>query len=242
MGVIINQGTHDTTQDSKFEPITEKNVLMQVKKITLSERLKNSIDITFQILNGKHKNRFIFDTVTFDPDSIWAWKYRALRKSAGVPYNKGESQKIDIEALLLNKAVTVDLSVRKSTKADDDREFQNVTYKVASSTKAVVSNTKTQPAEEEAIDLDDLEGMDDVEDVVEETEDLNEVAEELEEFEEDEEEEEVEPTPPPKKKATTLSTKTKAKKKVTTPKEDALPDAFEEETPVTIDDDDDEWE
>ena len=257
MALVINQGKHDTTQDSRFEPIVENNVLMQVKKITLSDRLPNSLDISFQILNGKHKNRFIFDTVTFDPDSLWAWKYRALRKSAGVPYNKGESTKIDIETLLMNKAVTADLSVRKSNKPDDDREFQNVTYKVASATKSAVSTTKKADANEKAVDLDDLEGMDDIEEEVveldegEETEDVSEIAEEIEDFEEEveeleEEEEEEEPAPTPKKtkkKTATLSTKTKAAKKAPKPVvEDNLPDTFEEEDSVTIDDDDDEWE
>lgn len=194
MGIIINQGVHDTTKDSMFEPITEKNVMMVIKKITTSSRLENSIDVTFQILNGKNKNRYIFDTVTYDPNSNWAWKYRALRKAAGVPYSKGESKKIDIEDLLLNKAVLADLSTRTSNKPDDDRVFQNVTYRVSSKTTDAVSKTKKADEDdnETAVDLDDLDGMESEDEEVEETVETADTYEETdfdEEVEEDLEEE-----------------------------------------------------
>ena len=131
MALIINQGKQDTTQDNKFNPITEKNVLAQITEIKLASSQTNTLEVTMRLLNGANKGRFIFDRVSYDPTSDFSWKYRALRKAAGCPYNENESAQIDIEKLLLNKAVTVDLGVRKGKNRDGvEQEYQNITYKV----------------------------------------------------------------------------------------------------------------
>ena len=140
MGILINQGVQDTTQDNKFNPIVEKNVLAQITEIKLANSMKmpNTLEITFRILQGAHKSRFFWDRVTFDPKSNFSWKYRSLRKAAGVPYSETEPKTIDIEALLLNKAVLVDLGVRTGKNKDgEDTEYQNVIYKVVNTDKQV---------------------------------------------------------------------------------------------------------
>lgn len=131
MSLIINQGKQDTTQDNKFNPITEKNVLAQITEIKLATSQTNTLEITMRLLNGANKGRFVFDRVSYDPNSDFSWKYRAIRKAAGCPYNENESAQIDIEKILLNKAVTVDLGVRKGkNSAGEEQEYQNITYKV----------------------------------------------------------------------------------------------------------------
>ena len=131
MSLIINQGKQDTTQDNKFNPITEKNVLAQITEIKLASSQTNTLEITMRLLNGANKGRFVFDRVNYDPTSDFSWKYRAVRKAAGCPYNENESAQIDIEKILLNKAVTVDLGVRKGkNSAGEEQEYQNITYKV----------------------------------------------------------------------------------------------------------------
>lgn len=131
MPLIINQGKQDTTQDNKFNPITEKNVLAQITEIKLATSQTNTLEITMRLLNGANKGRFIFDRVNYDPKSDFSWKYRAVRKAAGCPYSENESAQIDIEKILLNKAVTVDLGVRKGkNSAGEEQEYQNITYKV----------------------------------------------------------------------------------------------------------------
>ena len=131
MSLIINQGKQDTTQDNKFNPITEKNVLAQITEIKLAQSQTNTLEITMRLLNGANKGRFVFDRINYDPTSDFSWKYRAIRKAAGCPYNENESAQIDIEKILLNKGVTVDLGVRKGKNKDGvEQEYQNITYKV----------------------------------------------------------------------------------------------------------------
>jgi hypothetical protein len=140
MGILINQGVQDTTQDNKFDPIVEKNVLAQITEIKLadSKKMPNTLEITFRILQGAHKSRFFWDRVTFDPKSDFSWKYRSLRKAAGVPYSETEPKTVDVEALLLNKAVMVDLGIRLGkNKNDEETQYQNVTYKVIKSDEQV---------------------------------------------------------------------------------------------------------
>ena len=91
MSLIINQGKQDTTQDNKFNPITEKNVLAQITEIKLASSQTNTLEITMRLLNGANKGRFVFDRVNYDPNSTFSWKYRAVRKAAGCPYNENES-------------------------------------------------------------------------------------------------------------------------------------------------------
>ena len=145
MSLIINQGKQDTTQDNKFNPITEKNVLAQITEIKLATSQTNTLEITMRLLNGANKGRFVFDRVSYDPSSDFSWKYRAVRKAAGCPYNENESAQIDIEKLLLNKAVTVDLGVRKGKNKDGvEQEYQNITYKVI--TQPTQATAPTTPA------------------------------------------------------------------------------------------------
>jgi hypothetical protein len=114
------------------------NEIAQITKLELDKDWENTLNITFKIIgDSKFKGRLFWDRVSFDPSGKFSWKYRNLRKAAGVPYTEGESPKIDIEALLLNKAVTVELMVRKG---NDGNDYQGVKYKVANNT------TKVEPA------------------------------------------------------------------------------------------------
>ena len=156
MSLIINQGKHDTTQDNKFNPITEANVHAQILELKLSKLRTDAIDITFRLLDGQHKGRFIFDTIEFNPTSTRAWKYRALRRCAGVPYVEGEANNVDIEALLLNKAVLVDLSVRKGNPgtSGEGKEFQDIKYKEMKV--ATNEQVATTPVVQTAPDIDEI--------------------------------------------------------------------------------------
>lgn len=130
MGLIINQGKHDTSQDNKFAPIEDKNVLATITKVGLNKFDATSLDITMQILNGIHKNRIVIDKVCFDAKSDFSWKYRAMRKSANVPYKEDEPTTLDIEALLVGRVVTVDLGITETTdKTGEKKQYQKVTYK-----------------------------------------------------------------------------------------------------------------
>ena len=130
MGLIINQGKQDTSQDNKFAPIEDKNVLASITKVTLNKFAADTLDIHMQILNGIHKNRIIIDRVCFDAKSDFSWKYRAMRKSANVPYKEDESATIDIEALLLGRVVTLDLGITETEdKTGEKKQYQKVTYK-----------------------------------------------------------------------------------------------------------------
>ena len=148
MSLIINQGKQDTTQDNKFNPITEKNVLAQITEIKLATSQTNTLEVTMRLLNGANKGRFVFDRVSYDPTSDFSWKYRAIRKAAGCPYNENESAQIDIEKLLLNKAVTVDLGVRKGKNKDGvEQEYQNITYKVINQPAQATAPATPAPAQ-----------------------------------------------------------------------------------------------
>ena len=148
MSLIINQGKQDTTQDNKFNPITEKNVLAQITEIKLAKSQTNTLEITMRLLNGANKGRFVFDRINYDPTSELSWKYRALRKAAGCPYNENESAQIDIEKILLNKGVTVDLGIRKGKNKDGvEQDYQNITYKVVSTPAPTTPNTAAPTAQ-----------------------------------------------------------------------------------------------
>ena len=148
MSLIINQGKQDTTQDNKFNPITEKNVLAQITEIKLATSQTNTLEVTMRLLNGANKGRFIFDRINYDPNSDFSWKYRAIRKAACCPYNENESAQIDIEKILLNKAVTVDLGVRKGKNSSgEEQEYQNITYKVVKQTTQATVPSTPAPAQ-----------------------------------------------------------------------------------------------
>ena len=135
MPLIIPQGKQDTTQDNKFNPIIANDVMLEITDLKLAKTQANTLEVTLRILEGQHKNRFIFDRVTFDANSPMSWKYRQLRKCAGVPYQDNEPTSIDIEALLLHKAVKADLGIRKGKNKDgEETEYQDIKYKVLNAT------------------------------------------------------------------------------------------------------------
>lgn len=154
MGLIINQGKQDTSKDNQFEVIISKEELAQIVKLEMDPEWENTIKITLKIIgeNSKYKNRLVWDRVSFAGE--FAWKYRSLRKAAGVPYTESESPNIDIEALLLNKAIVVELMARKG---NDGNDYQSVKYKVSSAkaTKpATVMQATTVAAEDIRLDED----------------------------------------------------------------------------------------
>ena len=150
MSLIINQGKQDTSSDNNFEVMVSANEIAQITKIEMDKDWDNTLNITFKVISdGKYKGRLFWDRVSFDPKGQFSWKYRNLRKAAGVPYTDSESPKIDIEALLLNKAVTVELAVRKG---NDGNDYQGVKYKVVSTKTGqpkAVQTPATVEAEEE---------------------------------------------------------------------------------------------
>lgn len=152
MSLIISQGKQDTTQDNKFNPIVAQDVMLQITELKLAKNQPNTLEVTLRVLDGQFKNRFIFDRVTFDSTSPMSWKYRQLRKCAGVPYQDNEPLSIDIEALLLNKAVKADLGIRKGKNQDgEEQDYQNIKYKVLNTSAtisqpgSVFSQEPTQP-------------------------------------------------------------------------------------------------
>jgi hypothetical protein len=128
MPIKIYQGVQDISQDDKFKVIVAKDVLMEITEIELADETKqpNTIKLTFRIIDGAHKGRFVWDSVSFDPSSQFSWKYRSLRAAAGVPYDPEESPEIDIEELLLHQVVLVNLGSRDGSKGGI---FQSITYK-----------------------------------------------------------------------------------------------------------------
>ena len=109
--LIINQGVQNTENDNKFEVIKEKGVFGKITEVKLHETFENTLVITIDIIDhAKYSGRKLWDNVTFDPKSDYAWKYRSLRKCIGKPYVSGEDPKVDIEKLLLNKKVKGSIS------------------------------------------------------------------------------------------------------------------------------------
>jgi hypothetical protein len=101
-----------------------------------------------QVMDGEFKNRYVDDKVTFDPQSPLSWKYRNVRKAVGVPYTENESANVDIETILLNKAIRVDLGVKDGMdkKTNTPRQYQTINYKplqdVSVQTSKAIENTK----------------------------------------------------------------------------------------------------
>jgi len=132
MPLIINQGKQDTSKDvNKFTPITARNVLVSIVQLKLAENIPDTLYVKMQVMDGEYKNRYIDDKVTFDPQSPLSWKYRNLRRAVGVPYTEGEPTNIDIEGMLLNKALRVDLGVKEGIdkKTNETRQYQTINYK-----------------------------------------------------------------------------------------------------------------
>lgn len=124
--LIINQGVQNTKDDNKFEIIKEKGVFGKISEIKAHATFDNTLSVTIDIIDHpKYKGRKVWDTVTYDPTSEYAWKYRSLRRCVGKPYTEGEDPKIDIEKILLNKKVKMNLDVREG---NDGNEYQRITY------------------------------------------------------------------------------------------------------------------
>ena len=145
MGLIINQGKQDTSKDGQFEIILSKDELAQIIKLEMDPDWENTIKVTLKVIgeNSPNKNRLLWDRVSFSGE--FSWKYRNLRKAAGVPYVESESPNIDIEALLLNKAVHVELTARKG---NDGNDYQSIKYKVTNN-KTTEEPTKVEETVEE---------------------------------------------------------------------------------------------
>jgi hypothetical protein len=132
MPLIINQGKQDVSKDTaKFPPITARNVLVSIVQVKLADNIPNTLYVKMQVIDGEYKNRYIDDKITFDPDSPLSWKYRNVRKAVGVAYSETESPNIDIESILLNKALRVDLGVKQGLdkKTNEPRTYQTINYK-----------------------------------------------------------------------------------------------------------------
>ena len=146
MSLIINQGKQDTSGDNNFEVMISAHEIAQISKIELDKEWENTLNITFKVISeGNFKGRLFWDRVSFDPTGKFSWKYRNLRKAAGCPYAETEGPKVDIEALLLNKAVNVELMVRKG---NDGNDYQGVKYKVDNKTKIEVTTPVQTPSVE----------------------------------------------------------------------------------------------
>ena len=151
MGLLIRQGKQDLSKDIP-DPIEEKGVVAQIVKLKLADATKfpDTLEVTFKLLTGNHVNRLVWDRVNYNPTSDFAWKYRQLRKAASCPYSEAEGELIDIEALLMNKAVCLDLSITIDTKTN--KKYQRVGYA------EMPESAITSPNDEDDIPFD----MDDV--------------------------------------------------------------------------------
>ena len=130
MALYINQGVQPKDEQRDYPIIVENGVKMVVDKISLCTFKTGAINVNFRILTGANKNMFVIDTVDFDPESKFSWKYRELRTAAKVPYTEGEPTQIDIEKLLIGRVVTADLSARAGKDKDGNpKDYQNIKYK-----------------------------------------------------------------------------------------------------------------
>ena len=149
MGLIINQGKQDTSKDNNFDVIISKDELVQITKLEMDPDWENTLKVTLKVIgqDSKYKNRLVWDRVSFSGE--FSWKYRNLRKAAGVPYVESESPNVDIEALLLNKAVKVELTARKG---NDGNDYQSIKYKTNTQT----TSTPVEVVATPVLDEDDL--------------------------------------------------------------------------------------
>jgi hypothetical protein len=154
MPLIINQGKQDVSKDTnKFPPIVARNVLVTITQLKLADNIPDTLYVKMQVLEGEYKNRYIDDKITFDPQSPLSWKYRNVRKAVGVPYSETEGANVDIESILLNKALRVDLGVKEGVdkKTNEARTYQTINYKplqdlTPQTSKAIETTKIVQPA------------------------------------------------------------------------------------------------
>ncbi len=129
MGLIINQGIQDTSQDGKFDPIVSEKEMLECVKVEAHDRFDDAITLTWKIIgeNSMYKGKLCWDDVTYGAESEHSWRYRQLRERVGVPYVKGEPADIDIEQILLGKIVMAELSKRPD-KTDPTKFYQKTKY------------------------------------------------------------------------------------------------------------------
>ena len=105
---IINQGKLDPNKSSN-EIIVENNVLAEIIKIDIIDCFTGILEVSLKLLSGEGTGKIIKDKVCYLRNEKLTWKYLDLRESAFCPYYKDESERIDIDELLLNKRVEVNL-------------------------------------------------------------------------------------------------------------------------------------
>jgi len=125
MALIINQGIQ---KESNFDVIEEMGVLAKIIEVKEHKTKSDTFVVTFRLLNGKNANRLVWDNIEYNPNSNWVWKYQSLRRAAGCPYSKDEGTNIDIEKLLIDKAVILDLT-SSIDKQDSTKKWQRINYK-----------------------------------------------------------------------------------------------------------------
>lgn len=130
MSLLINQGKQDASNDNNFEPIEDKDVIISIEKIELNKFLPGNLSVTLRLMSGKYAKRKIVDLVPYEASNQFSWKYRALRKCAGCPYDENEPAQIDIELLLKDKVLMADFGINHSD--EKNKDYQTVTYKVLS--------------------------------------------------------------------------------------------------------------
>jgi len=127
MGLLINQGKQDTSNDI-LAPVVEDNAQLVIHSLGLVKGKPGMLEVCLRVLAGPNKNRLIFDRVSYDAKDKMSYKYRQLRAAAGVPYASSEPEQIDIEALLLNRPLVADLGIREYEKDGQTRKAQNIKY------------------------------------------------------------------------------------------------------------------
>lgn len=126
MGLLIKQGKHKEDKPIKMDyALAQITALRQAKdKDGMPKEGYMQVGLVL-LTQGAYQGKKISDRMPYVDDEPTSFKYKAIRRSAKVPYDKNEPDTIDIEALLLNKAVGVKLTIYE---AEDGREFQNVAY------------------------------------------------------------------------------------------------------------------
>lgn len=127
MGLLIQQGHHDPSNDGNFKPIVSPRETAQITNVEEHKYFDNAINVAFKIIGGENDGKKFFDGVTYDPNDKMGWKYVQFRNAAGVPYSKEEDTSIDIEELLLDRVVNVELS-QNPDKKDPSKFYQRVKY------------------------------------------------------------------------------------------------------------------
>lgn len=158
MGCLIDQGKRITENAI----LVDDGVACTITKVKLHPTFQQAIVVTFKALSGKFKGRTFTDTVSYDPNNSMAWKYDRLRQCAGVPYVEGESNKVDIESLLVSKCLKADLSERIDSNGNS---WQNVKY-------AKLSHDELDKLSDTATSDDDSEDWSENEEVKHDGEDL----------------------------------------------------------------------